>query len=211
MTTMALKRELFQSDFQAAEFTARHARIFDAIGNEACAIMQGAGRVRRSENFRQTNEFYYVCGVEIPQAYLLLDGRSRKTSMYLQPRNEKQESSEGGEISIDDAALIVELSGVDAVLPAVELSKALRFAPILYTPHSPSEGPAMYRDELLSAEKAIAADPWEARPSREQRFIDRLRANSSNVDIRDLTPVLDGLRIYKSPAEVAVMRRAGRI
>jgi Xaa-Pro aminopeptidase len=211
MTPTALKRELFQSDFQAAEFTARRTRIFDAIGNEACAILQGAGPVRRSEKFRQTNEFYYLSGVEIPQAYLLLDGRSRKTSIYLQPRNEKQERSEGGGISIDDAAMIAEFSGVDAVLPAAELALALRFATILYTPHSPSEGPAMYRDELLSAEKVIAADSWEARPRRELRFIDRLRANCSSVDIRDLTPVLDGLRLYKSPAEIAVMRRAGHI
>jgi Xaa-Pro aminopeptidase len=208
---MSLARSLFQKDFTAAEFSARRANVFAAIGRDACAILQGAGPVLRSEPFRQTNEFYYLCGVELPQAYLLLDGRSRQTTLYLQPRNERQERSEGGGLSIADAAELAELSGVDAGRPAAEMENALRGATILYTPHSPAEGAAGYRDELLPAQKLVAADPFDALPSREERFIGRLRAHCDLAEIRDLTPTLDALRLYKSPAEIAVMRRAGRL
>jgi Xaa-Pro aminopeptidase len=44
---------------------------------------------------RQTNEFYYLCGIETPHAYLVLDGRNRKVTLYLPPRNERLESAEG--------------------------------------------------------------------------------------------------------------------
>lgn len=208
---LASSRSLFQKDFTAAEFSARRARVFDAIGREACAILQGAGPVQRSEPFRQTNEFYYLCGVELPQAYLLLHGRSRKSTLFLQPRNERQERSEGGGISIADATDLAELSGVDAVRPAAEMELALRGSVLLYTPQSPAEGQAGYRDELLPAQKLIASDPWDALPSREERFIGKLRAHCLGAEIRDLTPTLDALRLYKSPAEIAVMRRAGRL
>ncbi|HCW06693.1 MAG TPA: peptidase M24, partial [Cytophagales bacterium] len=51
--------------------------MFDAIGSQAIPIIQAGSSVRGFEPFRQTNEFYYLCGLETPQAYLLLDGRNK--------------------------------------------------------------------------------------------------------------------------------------
>ena len=36
---------------------------------------------------RQHNTFYYLCGIETPGAYLVLDGRTRKVTLYLPPQN----------------------------------------------------------------------------------------------------------------------------
>jgi len=55
----------------------------DGIGGEAVAILQGCGQVRGFQAFRQSNEFYYLCGVEVPHAYLLLDGSTCRTALYL--------------------------------------------------------------------------------------------------------------------------------
>ncbi|MCH7920993.1 MAG: aminopeptidase P N-terminal domain-containing protein [Planctomycetes bacterium] len=38
------------------------------------ALLQGAPTAREFDVFRQNNEFVYLCGIEVPQAYLLLDG-----------------------------------------------------------------------------------------------------------------------------------------
>ena len=43
-------------------------------------FLQGAPAPATSEFFRQTNDFFYLCGVEVPHAYLLLDGRARTTA-----------------------------------------------------------------------------------------------------------------------------------
>jgi Xaa-Pro aminopeptidase len=86
------------------EFAARRARLYDLIGREACALLQGAGPVRRSESFRQTNEFYYLCSVEVAQAYLLLDGRSRTSTLFLPHRDERRKRSEGPGLSTEDAS-----------------------------------------------------------------------------------------------------------
>ena len=200
----------FQTDFPPAEFAARRLRLFDRLG-AACALLQGAGPVERSEAFRQTNEFYYLCGVEIPQAYLLLDGRRRSTTLFLPHGDERQERSEGPGFAAEDENVLRELSGVDAVRPIEELGRRLVHAPEIYTTHSPAEGHAGYRDELISAAARRAADPWDGAHSRESLLIQLLRARFPAQTTHDLSPVLDELRLIKSPREIDLMRRAGRI
>jgi Xaa-Pro aminopeptidase len=56
-----------------------------------------------------------------------------------------------------------------------------------------------------------ARDPWDGQPSREQRLIALLRSRFPQVVVRDLTPILDELRSIKSPREIAMLRRAGRL
>ena len=61
------------------------------------------------------NSFYYLCGIETPHAYLRLDGRTRKATLYLPPRNERLERSEGKVLSAADAELVKRLTGADDV------------------------------------------------------------------------------------------------
>ena len=69
--------------------------LMDAIGADGLALVQGAGLGEAYARFRQSNEFYYLCGVEAPNAYLLIDGASRRTTLYLPHRNARREGSEG--------------------------------------------------------------------------------------------------------------------
>ncbi len=59
------------------------------------AIVQGAPLARGFAFPRQSNEFYYLSGIETPGAYILLDGRTRKSTLILPPRNERLERNEG--------------------------------------------------------------------------------------------------------------------
>ena len=97
------ERSLFQTDFPLSELKARREKVFDAIGNNAIAIIQGAPAVDCFKVFRQTNEFYYLCGLETPHAYLFLDGRNRKSSLYLPHRDAARERGEGKILSAEDA------------------------------------------------------------------------------------------------------------
>src|SRR5262245_24813073 len=67
----------FTTDFTPQEFAGRRAKIYDAIGADAVALMQGLPTVHSSAVFRQSNEFYYVTGVVAPQALVLMDGATR--------------------------------------------------------------------------------------------------------------------------------------
>ena len=64
----------YQRDFSREEFAQRRGKVFEKIGTEAVALLQGAPTAREFDVFRQNNEFVYLCGIKVPQAYLLLDG-----------------------------------------------------------------------------------------------------------------------------------------
>jgi Xaa-Pro aminopeptidase len=204
-----------QTDFPPEEFQARWSRVFERIGPESVAVVQGAPLTNGYQVPRQSNSFYYLCGVETPNAYLLLDGRSHKVTLYLPPRNERLERSEGKVLSADDAELARRLTGVDDVRSTDAMRDGFPLgaaaAAAIYAEFAPAEGYAQNRGELQAADAAIAADSWDGRLSRESRLLELLRLRNPRVAIKDLTPILDALRVVKSPREIALIRRASEI
>ncbi len=215
--SLAAQTPHYQSHFPPDEFKARWAKLFDKIGDRAVAIVQGVSLARGFAFPRQSNEFYYLSGIETPGAYLFLDGRTRKATLLLPPRNERLERSEGKVLSAEDAELVKQLTGADAVASAKamnedwlgELMKAP--APTIYTLFSPAEGTAESRHELQAANAAIAADYWDGRVSREAHFVNLLRTRAPRAEVRDLTAILDELRSVKSLREIALIRRASQL
>ncbi len=204
----------YQTDFPPEELRARWSATFDRIGSEAVAVAQGAPLTNGFLVPRQSNTFYYLCGVETPGSYLLLDGRTRRVTLYLPPRNERLERSEGKVLSADDADVVRRLTGVDEVRPVTEMGTAWPAGDAkvaIYAEHAPAEGYAQSRYELQAADSAIAADPWDGRLPRATRFVELLRLRNARATIQDLTPVLDELRSVKSPREIALVRRASQL
>jgi Xaa-Pro aminopeptidase len=206
-----------QTDFPAEEFRARHARVFESLGPKAGAFLAGAPPAGGFVFPRQSNDFYYLCGVETPSSYLFLDGRSRKVTLFLPPRNARLEAAEGKVLSADDVELAKRVTGADDVQSTEVLRgdwlAALAGGPpeAVFTPFAPAEQSAEQRYELNARNAAIAADPWDGRIPREARLAELLRARYPKVRVEDLTPVLDGLRAKKSPREIALIRRASRL
>lgn len=194
--------------FPPEEFAARRATIFDRIGPDAYALIQGGGPPRGFEVFRQTNEFYYLCGIEIPQSYLLLDGGARTASLFLA---RKPARGEAEYLTADDGDSLCSQTGLDAVYGLEELEAHIQGIAVLYTPHSPAEGRVECRDVLESYAHLVAKDPWDGDIPREMRFLVRLSLSTPNTQIRDLTPILDAMRVIKSPREVALMNWTGKL
>src|SRR5688572_2823162 len=55
-----VQAQYHQSDFPAEEFRARHARVFEQIGANAVAVVQGVGQTEGFTLPRQHNTFYYL-------------------------------------------------------------------------------------------------------------------------------------------------------
>jgi len=199
--------------FPPEEYAARRAKVIAQIG-DAVAIVNGATEPAGEMPFRQNNQLHYLSGVVEPRARLVIDGRTGKTTLFLQPRNERRESLQYGPALVpgDEAARLTgidEVLPLDAFTPTVEAMVAA--GRVIFTPH---------RAEVLGSQSggdpsrmwaANERDPWDGRTSREQQFIARLRAAAPGSDIQDLDPILDALRAIKSPREIEVIREATRM
>ncbi len=209
--------ELFTSDFLPQDFARRRAAVAEAIGNEAVAVIQGAAKIGGYIRFRQSDDFFYLSGVETPHAYLVIDGSQSRSFLFLPHRNERMERSEGKVLSAEDRDLAIKVTGIDDVFGTESLAQYLARlsyggqVKAVFTPHSPAELAAASRDMAALAVAEAATDPWDGRPSREGNFIHLLRARFPMFEVKDLTPVVDGLRLIKDEREIALIRRATRL
>jgi len=226
----AASAQYYQTDFPAEEFKARHAKVFEQIGTNAVAVVQGVSQTEGYTLPRQHNTFYYLSGIETPGAYLLLDGRTRTVTIYLPPRNTRLEAAEGRVLSAEDVDLVKRIAGVDSVRPLTEMlgnnwpiespgaagggaRGGGRGSPStsIYAEFSPAENLGQSRGELIAAEIARANDFWDGAPTRQRRFVELLRTRHPRAEVRNLNPILDDMRSIKSPREIAMIRRASQI
>lgn len=208
----------YQTDFSNEELAKRRSVIFNSIGNNAVALIQGASGLPGFSVFRQTNTFYYLTGIETPHAYLLLNGKNKTSTLYLPHRDEGSEKSQGKVLSAEDHELVKKLTGIEQVKGYEYLSADLVGtglirppAPKLYTEFSPAENGNDSRDELLYAQARTSSDPWDGATTRESLFIQKIKERNPQFEICDLSPVLDSMRLIKSAKEIEIIRKATQI
>jgi Xaa-Pro aminopeptidase len=203
----------FTTDFSRQDFAARRTSVYDAIGRDAVALMQGLPSVHSSAVFRQSNEFYYLTGVVAPQALVLLDGAARRTILYLPKQDARRAATEGDLLSSDDPARTASITGVDEVRSTDRLAADLSSttAKIIYVPFAPTEGASESPDGARRRTADAASDPWDGRISREDHLRALLKTRAPALEQRDLSPILNRMREIKSPAENAIINRATKI
>ena len=206
----------FTTAFPKEEFAARRLKVAEAIGREAVALLQAAATVHSSAMFRQSNEFFYLTGVGVPQAMLLIDGATKKSTLYLPKQDANRAAVEGALLSPDNPAAVTLTTGIDEVKPtdALQADLAARSKEgrrDVFVPFQPAEGSAESRDGATRRNNDAAADPWDGRISREAHLRVLLTTRAANYVTRNLSPILDEMRAIKSPVEIAVIDRATRI
>ena len=199
--------------FPPDEFAARRARVMAKIG-DGVAIIQGTTERPGEQPLRQANQFFYVSGVVEPRAILMIDGKSKRSTLFLNPRNERREKNMFGPglFPGDEAA---RATGIEGVLARDEFASAVeaiaKEGRAIFTPHRPEVLGCASASDPIALARATKNDPWDGRGSREEAFIAHLKTAAPQSEIKDLDPILDELRAIKSPREIAVLREATRI
>jgi Xaa-Pro aminopeptidase len=199
----------FQTAFTAAEFKRRRQELCAAIGH-GVALLQGFPETGAFSLFRQHNDFFYLCGVESPHAYLLIDGSTGRTTVYLLPRDEKTAAADGPELNSDDAATALRFTEVDEVRPTTALHGDLPRGRTFFLSLAAAEGRQACQDTLRHAAARVNLDPARSSPPVEAALAEQVRSLCGS-EVRDLSPVLASMRLVKSEAELSVMRRAGAL
>jgi Xaa-Pro aminopeptidase len=195
-----------------AIYAARRGALMKKIG-DSIAVLQGEPEPRAYTAFRQDNSFYYLTGVETPNARLLVDGVRHQSILFLPERDQELERWEGKRLYPGAEARRV--TGVDAVLESLQFSEELERRmgnrKCLYTPMSPFETAATSRDRAVRFQVNRRNDLWDGRPSREAAFEQNLQTQLKLATVKDLSPILDEMRRVKDSQEIERLKQAGRI
>jgi Xaa-Pro aminopeptidase len=199
--------------FPAEEFAARRTRLLTQIG-DGVAILQGTTERPGEQPFRQNNQFFYLTGVAEPRAIVVIDGRTRRSTVYLQAYNERRETRMFGP-GLHPGVEAAASTGLDAAVDRGEFVAAVAALAAnrrtIYTPFRPEVLGEASSSDPAALWRATKQDPWDGRESREDAFIAKLRQASPGSDVKDLDPLLDSMRITKSSREIAIIREATRI
>jgi Xaa-Pro aminopeptidase len=198
--------------FPPEEFAARRAKVMTSIG-DGVAILQGTTERRGESPLRQSNQFFYLTGVVEPRAMLIVDGRTRRSTLFLTPRTPQRERAIGPYLDVGDSS--AKATGLDAIVPRDSFTTTVaRLAAgkrVLFTPMRPEVLGSESAGDLLAHGRATRNDPWDGHTTREEAFIANLKKAAPESELRDLDPILDTLRAVKSPREIALIREATRL
>jgi Xaa-Pro aminopeptidase len=172
------------ASFPKEEYQARRAKLMASISEGIAAILG-------SETIRQNSNFIYFTGLEGPFSVLIIDGMRKRSILFM--------------TSMDSNAKVIEETGVDRVMPLSSLTRQLGTyqaqTKIMYTPIEQDDRGYVPLD---------VNDPV-TRLSREMTLINQIKEQYPFFTFKDLNPAIGALRVIKSPAEIEMIREAGRI
>ncbi len=181
--------------FDKSEYAARRTRFMAQISD-------GIAVIRGSLAGPQDNDFKYLCGVEVPRAILIVDG-IRKESLLFYTTTENYLKGEG--LSPDLAHNPQTATGVENYYAADRFSSLLgqlvEQSGVIYTP---------FKSEI-SEPQVSSSSEWDGRLTRPLQFVKILKERFSKVQVKDCSEIIWELRRIKTPAEIEVIRQAGRI
>lgn len=194
-------------DFHAG----RRAALMECTGDELL-VFRGLPGPRDNVAFRQDKTFWYLTGVESPDAALVLDGKSGKQILFLPTTNPAAEIWEGelwdaSDPWVRDLTGLEDVRSVDELLETVE--SLLDGRKRVGTTLGPSFGISGSADAALPYDLQREKDPLDGRVSREKALAAKLKERLG-VQVSDVHEDLVELRLVKTPEEVDAMRRAAR-
>jgi Xaa-Pro aminopeptidase len=202
---------VFTDALPVAEFVARRAQIMSHIG-DGVAILQGAAEKPGEQPFRQSNVFFYLTGVEVPRALVVIDGRTKKSTLFLQDAT-RRVNMYGPQLNPTPDA--PGLTGMDAVMVrdsfAAALATLARDHRTIYTPLRSEVTLSTGSSEANAYARATKADPWDGRISREEAFVAKIKAVAPDIEIKPLDAVVDSMRAIKTQREIEILREATRL
>jgi Xaa-Pro aminopeptidase len=202
----------FTPAFPPEEFAAHRANLMARLG-DGVAIVQGTTERPGEQPLRQGNQFFYLTGVVEPRAILVIDARSRKSTIFLAPRTAQRERMIGPYLGPDSET--VRVTGLDAAMPrdsfAITVARLAADGRTIYTPFRPEVLGSASSGDVVTLARLTKNDPWDGRGSREEAFIAHLKEKAPQSELRNLDPILDTLRGLKSPKEIAMIREATRL
>lgn len=182
------------------EYKNRRCNLAKQLPKGAVAILSAAKEACRNGDahfrFRQASDFYYLTGFNEPEAVLLiLAGDQDESYLFNRPRNAAMEQWTGRRLGQEDAP---EHLGVKKAFPIDNLAEQL--------PHFLTDRSAVFYAIGFDADlHDMIINSLQILKNQARRGI------KSPESLNDIEPLISEMRLFKSDAEIDLMRRANEI
>jgi len=181
---------------------------------EGMIILFGEVSPKPAAHIRQDNDFYYFTGVEDMNAILVMIPKTGESFLFLPRMTAREEMVDGSNMLSDKEAK--EKTGLKEIYP-------LSYFDEFIARHAERFEAAFHL--RLSPRDVVDGDRWEtpleiARRSRihynDQISLDnyriiKLKERYPSFEYKDIVPLIDSMRVIKSPEEIEILRRNGKI
>ena len=203
-----------RTGYPPEEFTARRKALASALG-QGTVVLFGKTMPAVGVRFRQDNDFYYFTGNEDLNAVFVMDAATAESWLFLPTQSPGEVRSDGKNWLTSGEA---EARGFEEILPLTEVNEFLARRrewsmgrPTLWTRLSEAgEVDGGRRDSSIDLARRYN-NPLGAQASEDGWRAETLRARYPAFDLKDATPAIDQLRVIKTPREIEVLKRNGRI
>ena len=202
-----------RTGYSREEFIRRRQALAGRLTGGA-VVLFGDTETQPGTPFRQDNDFFYLTGVRDPGAMAVLFPASGEAYLFLPAQTAREEMIDGPNLLKDpDAA---GKTGFTALFPSSYLDEFLarnlgRAGGVFHVRLSPRDAMDEARSETALMQARRARSHYNDRVSDDQYRIDKLRSRYPQVRLEDVVPAIDALRVIKSPEEIAVLRRNGKL
>ncbi len=200
-----------QPAFDKAEFATRRARLAEQV-KDGVALVFAAEEHALPVRFRQSPDFYYLTGIEEPGAVLMVSGASGNAMVFAPKRPNWKVQSEGP--GLREMEKPQDVYGLP-VQPMEDFFTTLNFASgnvkKLYLPLTPHDDLLHARFEVKMLTAMHMAHPLYGHEPHLASAIEKIHAAQPQLELADLSPVLDGMRWVKTPYKIERLKRSGRI
>lgn len=179
-------------------------------------VLHGLPETRSYVKFSQDKVFWYLTGIESPDASVLIDVESGREVLFL-PRKSRMKEGWEGELWDAGDPWIPELTGFDEVRSSRELMgtleewvSALEGEARVYQSTRPFCTIAESADRAGGHSSRVRVDPLDGRPSRERQLKNQIEERIPGVEVTGFDRQLDRMRLVKTPEEAWAMRRSSR-
>lgn len=199
--------------YSAQEFERRRLALMEIVGEGMIILFANPGNSGAS-HFRQDNDFFYFTGCEDANAILVMLPATKDSILFVPQKTDREKMMEGGN-SLDDpeAKDSLRLKAIYPVSYFEEFIARLSTQPkaVVYLRLSPEDTIAEARSETALFAARRHRNPFNAQLSLNQYRAKLFREFYPSFQLKDVTPYIDSLRMIKTPEEIAIMRRNGKI
>jgi Xaa-Pro aminopeptidase len=202
-----------RTGYTKEEFMRRRASLMEQV-QDGIIVFFGNAIPQSGAHFRQDNDFYYFCGREDVNAILMMIPRMKQSILFLPQTSEREDKFHGINLLKDPDGR--KKTGLSSIQPLDFFDEYLarwtgRAGKILHIRLSPRDtvDNARYEYKLFQARKNRIF--YNDQISLDNYRVKKLKDRYPYCDFKDITPIVDSMRVIKTPEEIEVMRRNGKI